>query len=102
MRSWRSKLRNTQFALEDSAYFGSVTVATGDRGPRRRRADPITGDKIRRDRYSVSPATAPTPACGQGDLGPTGWSTSADIACRSSSRSSVLTELIARLHHPGG
>jgi translocation and assembly module TamA len=49
------QLRNTQFALEDSQYFGSVTVSAGDRD-RELRTVPITirGDKIRRDRYSVS------------------------------------------------
>ena len=49
------QLRNTQFALEDSAYFGSVTVATGDRDTTTKTVPiTITGDKIRRDRYSVS------------------------------------------------
>jgi translocation and assembly module TamA len=49
------QLRNTQFALEDSQYFGSVTVTAGDRD-RESRTVPITirGEKIRRDRYSVS------------------------------------------------
>jgi translocation and assembly module TamA len=49
------QLRNTQFALEDSAYFGSVTVAAGDRDSTTKTVPiTITGDKIRRDRYSVS------------------------------------------------
>jgi translocation and assembly module TamA len=49
------QLRNTQFALEDSAYFGSVTVATGDRDTTAKTVPiTITGDRIRRDRYTVS------------------------------------------------
>jgi translocation and assembly module TamA len=50
-----AKLRATQFALEDSNYFASVSVAAGERDPATLTV-PITirGEPIKRDRYAVS------------------------------------------------
>ena len=48
------RIRSTQFALEDSNYFSTVTVLPGDRDPATLTV-PVTvrGEPIRRDRYSV-------------------------------------------------
>jgi translocation and assembly module TamA len=48
-------LRTTQFALEDSNYFASVSVTAGERDPATLTV-PITirGERIKRDRYAVS------------------------------------------------
>jgi translocation and assembly module TamA len=49
------KLHATQYALEDSNYFSSVSVSAGDRDPATLTV-PVTihGEKIKRDRYAVS------------------------------------------------
>lgn len=49
------RIRSTQFALEDSYYFSSVTVTPGERDPATLTV-PITihAERIKRDRYSVS------------------------------------------------
>ena len=49
------QLHSTQYALEDSNYFSTVSVTPGDRDPATLTV-PITirGDKIKRDRYAVS------------------------------------------------
>ena len=49
------RIRSTQFALEDSYYFSSVTVTPGERDPATLTV-PVTirADRIKRDRYSVS------------------------------------------------
>jgi translocation and assembly module TamA len=48
------RIRSTQFALEDSHYFSTVTVLPGDRDPATLTV-PVTvrGEPISRDRYSV-------------------------------------------------
>ena len=48
------RIRSTQFALEDSNYFATVTVLPGDRDPATLTV-PVTirGEPIKRDRYSV-------------------------------------------------
>jgi translocation and assembly module TamA len=98
------QLRNTQFALEDSQYFGSVTVTAGDRD-RESRTVPITirGDKIRRDRYSVSTGYGTD----TGVRGKATWDNRLvnDRGHRMQvqlTASSVLTELIARYIIPVG
>jgi translocation and assembly module TamA len=50
-----ARLRNTQFALQDSNYFSTVTVTPGERDPQTLTV-PVTirGDAIKRNRYSVS------------------------------------------------
>lgn len=48
-------LHATQYALEDSNYFATVSVATGDRDPATLTIPvDIHGEKIKRDRYAVS------------------------------------------------
>ena len=49
------QLHATQYALEDSSYFSTVTVTAGDRDPATLTV-PVTirGEKIKRDRYAVS------------------------------------------------
>jgi translocation and assembly module TamA len=49
------RLRSTQFALEDSYYFSSVTVTPGERDPATLTV-PVTihAERIKRDRYSAS------------------------------------------------
>ena len=49
------RVRSTQFALEDSNYFSTVTVIPGDPDPKTLTV-PVTvrGEPIKRDRYSVS------------------------------------------------
>lgn len=49
------RVRSTQFALEDSNYFSTVSVIPGDRDPKTLTV-PVTvrGEPIKRDRYSVS------------------------------------------------
>jgi len=49
------KLHATQFALEDSNYFSTVSVTPGERDPATLTV-PVTirGEKIKRDRYAVS------------------------------------------------
>ena len=49
------RVRSTQFALEDSNYFSTISVLPGDRDPVTL-AVPVTvrGEPIKRDRYSVS------------------------------------------------
>jgi translocation and assembly module TamA len=49
------RVRSTQFALEDSNYYATVSVVPGDPDPATMTV-PVTihGDRIRRDRYSVS------------------------------------------------
>jgi translocation and assembly module TamA len=49
------RLRNTQFALQDSNYFATVTVTPGERDPETLTV-PVTirADAIKRHRYSVS------------------------------------------------
>ena len=49
------RVRSTQFALEDSNYFSTITVVPGDRDPETLTV-PVTirGEPIKRDRYSVS------------------------------------------------
>ena len=49
------QLHSTQYALEDSNYFSTVSVTPGDRDPATLTV-PITihGEKIKRDRYAVS------------------------------------------------
>lgn len=51
----QDQIRKTQFALEDSNYFSSVTVSPGDRDPDTLTV-PVTirGERIRRDRFGVS------------------------------------------------
>jgi translocation and assembly module TamA len=48
------RIRSTQFALEDSNYFSTVSVVPGDRDPATLTV-PVTirGEPIKRDRYSV-------------------------------------------------
>ncbi len=48
------RIRSTQFALEDSAYFSTVSVVPGDRDPETLTV-PVTvrGEPNKRDRYSV-------------------------------------------------
>ena len=48
-------LRSTQFALEDSYYFSSVTITPGERDPATLTV-PITihAQRIKRDRYAAS------------------------------------------------
>jgi translocation and assembly module TamA len=48
------RIRSTQFALEDSAYFATVSVVPGDRDPETLTV-PVTvrGEPNKRDRYSV-------------------------------------------------
>jgi translocation and assembly module TamA len=48
------RMRSTQFALEDSAYFATVSVLPGDRDPETLTV-PVTvrGEPNKRDRYSV-------------------------------------------------
>jgi translocation and assembly module TamA len=50
-----ARLRNTQFALQDSNYFSTVTVTPGERDPETLTV-PVTirADAIKRHRYSVS------------------------------------------------
>ncbi len=50
-----ARLRNTQFALQDSNYFATVTVTPGERDPETLTV-PVTirADAIKRHRYSVS------------------------------------------------
>jgi translocation and assembly module TamA len=50
-----ARLRNTQFALQDSNYFSTVTVTPGERDPETLTV-PVTirGDAIKRHRYAVS------------------------------------------------
>jgi translocation and assembly module TamA len=50
-----TRLRNTQFALQDSNYFSSVTVTPGERDPETLTV-PVTirADPAKRHRYSVS------------------------------------------------
>jgi translocation and assembly module TamA len=50
-----ARLRNTQFALQDSNYFSTVTVTPGERDPEALTV-PVTirADAIKRHRYSVS------------------------------------------------
>jgi translocation and assembly module TamA len=49
------RIRSTQFALEDSNYFSTITVIPGDRDPSSLTV-PVTirGEPIKRDRYSVA------------------------------------------------
>ena len=49
------RVRSTQFALEDSNYFSTISVLPGDRDPVTLTV-PVTvrGEPIKRDRYSVS------------------------------------------------
>lgn len=49
------RIRSTQFALEDSNYFSTVSVLPGDRDPATLTV-PVTirGEPIKRDRYSVA------------------------------------------------
>ncbi len=48
-------LHATQYALEDSNYFATVSVATGDRDPATLTIPvDIHGEKIKRDRYALS------------------------------------------------
>jgi translocation and assembly module TamA len=49
------QIRNSQFALEDSSYFETVTVTTGDRD-KETLTVPVTvhGERISRNRYTVS------------------------------------------------
>jgi translocation and assembly module TamA len=49
------RLRSTQFALEDSYFFSSVTVTAGDRDPQTLTV-PVTirAERIKRDRYAAS------------------------------------------------
>ena len=49
------RIRSTQFALEDSNFFSTITVVPGDRDPETLTV-PVTirGEPIKRDRYSVS------------------------------------------------
>jgi len=49
------RIRNTQYALEDSNYFASVTILPGEREPATLSV-PVTieAERIKRDRYSVS------------------------------------------------
>jgi translocation and assembly module TamA len=49
------RVRSTQFALEDSNYYATVSVVPGDPDPATMTV-PVTihGDRVRRDRYSVS------------------------------------------------
>jgi translocation and assembly module TamA len=49
------QIRNSQFALEDSSYFETVTVTTGDRD-KEALTVPVTvhGERIGRNRYTVS------------------------------------------------
>jgi translocation and assembly module TamA len=49
------RVRSTQFALEDSNYFSTISVLPGDRDPATLTV-PVTvrGEPIKRDRYSVS------------------------------------------------
>jgi translocation and assembly module TamA len=49
------RIRNTQFALEDSYYFSTVTVTPGERDPATLTV-PITirAERIKRDRYTAS------------------------------------------------
>ena len=50
-----ARMRNTQFALQDSNYFSTVTVTPGERDPETLTV-PVTirADAIKRHRYSVS------------------------------------------------
>ena len=50
-----ARIRNTQFALEDSNFFSNVTIAPGQRDPETLTV-PVTirGEPIKRDRYTVS------------------------------------------------
>jgi translocation and assembly module TamA len=50
-----SRMRNTQFALQDSNYFSTVTITPGERDPETLTV-PVTirADPIKRHRYSVS------------------------------------------------
>jgi translocation and assembly module TamA len=49
------RIRNTQFALEDSGYFATVSVVPGDRDPETLTV-PVTmrGERVKRHRYAVS------------------------------------------------
>ncbi len=49
------RVRNTQFALEDSGYFATVSVVPGDRDPETLTV-PVTvrGERVKRHRYAVS------------------------------------------------
>jgi translocation and assembly module TamA len=98
------RLRNTQFALEDSYYFSTVTVTPGERDPATLTV-PVTirADRIKRDRYSAS--------AGYGtDTGPRGrfsWerrlvNTSGHRFRLDATVSSVLQEAVARYIIPVG
>jgi translocation and assembly module TamA len=99
-----ARLRNTQFALQDSNYFSTVTVTPGERDPETLTV-PVTirAEPIKRHRYSVS----------------VGYGTDTEVRGRfawdnrrvnqrghrlrlEATASSVLTELIARYVIPVG
>ena len=51
----QNQVRKTQFALEDSNYFSTVSVSPGDRDPETLTVPvTISGERIRRDRFGVS------------------------------------------------
>jgi translocation and assembly module TamA len=98
------RIRNTQFALEDSYYFSTVTVTPGERDPTTLTV-PITihAERIKRDRYTAS--------VGYGtDTGPRGqfsWdrrlvNTSGHRFRLDTTVSSVMQEAVARYIIPVG
>jgi translocation and assembly module TamA len=64
------RIRNTQFALEDSNFFSTVSVSPGQRDPETLTVPmKIRAEPVKRDRYTVSLGYARTPTSAAGSPG---------------------------------